>query len=50
MNEETLNRIAIALEKIANLMENKEKREINESLKKKRTAGPDRKNINRLDT
>ena len=33
MNDQTLERIAIALEKIAKLMENAEKREVNEKLK-----------------
>ena len=36
MNEEVLNRIADSLERIAKLMENKEKREINKGLNEKR--------------
>lgn len=36
MNEETLNRIAAALERIADVMENKQKREVNEALKARR--------------
>lgn len=36
MNEEVLNRIADSLERIAQLMENKEKREINKGLNEKR--------------
>lgn len=36
MDNETLQRIAEALERIANVMENKQKREINEALKAKR--------------
>lgn len=36
MDNETLQRIAEALERIANVMENKQKREVNEALKAKR--------------
>ena len=36
MDNETLQRISEALERIANVMENKQKREVNEALKAKR--------------